>query len=431
MLNLNKRLKALASEGRVIRVGLVGAGQMGSVIVAQTLRLSGIRVVAIADVMLERAYQAYIAAGVTPDAIRIVEAVEDLDESIALNLYSVTSTYDILIQSMLVDIIVEATGIPAVGAEVAFRSILARKHIVTLNAEADATVGPYLAKFAREQGVVYTGSAGDEPGAIKELIDFADSLGLEVLVAGKGKNNPLDPFVTPDRLRSEAEEKQMNVKMLTSFVDGTKTMVEMTCLANATGFIPDRPGMYGVSASLDNVVEHLKLKREGGVLNRYGVVEFVHGIAPGVFVIVRSVHSLVDHLLRYLKIGKGPNYLLYRPFHLVSLETPISIALAYLNGEATIAPQGAPVAETVAIAKRDLEAGDVLDGLGGYTVYGLIISAQEAREQGALPIGLALPGARLKRKVLQGRLLTYDDVDLPHALIVELRREQDRLFDAS
>lgn len=428
MLNLNARLRELEESGRPIRVGVVGAGQMGSGLVALLARLRGMKAAAVADVALERARSAFIVSGADPGDVRVAATPEAADEAIAAGRPVVAASAQVVTESRLVDVVVEATGLPEVGAEVAYRAIQAGKHVVMLNVEADVTVGPFLAHLARQKGVVYTGSAGDEPAATKELFDFADALGFEVLVAGKGKNNPLDRRATPDRLAAEAAAKRMNPKMLTSFVDGTKTMVEMTCLANATGLVPDCPGMHGVEATLEAVVSRLRLQAEGGVLSRYGVVEYVNGIAPGVFVIIRSDQPLVNDLLRYLKMGEGPNFLLYRPYHLTSLETPISVARAFLYREPTIAPAGAPVAETVAVAKRDLAPGDELDGLGGYTVYGLIYPAAGARATGALPAGLALAGSRVRRAVPAGRVITYDDVELRPGLIADLRREQDRLF---
>jgi predicted homoserine dehydrogenase-like protein len=408
VLNLNQKLRELEASGRPIRVGVVGAGQMGTGLIAQINQLRGMRVVAVADIDLSRARRALDLAGiekaiVTDHALSLARALE-------------------------VDVVVEATGLPEIGAEVALAAIEGKKHVVMLNAEADVTVGHLLARKAKEAGVIYTGSAGDEPAAAKELYDFADALGFEILVAGKGKNNPLRQTAVPADLAAEAKAKNMNPKMLCSFVDGTKTMVEMTCLANATGLTIDRVGMHGVEAGLSEVVGKLRLEAEGGVLGRYGVVEFVNGIAPGVFVIVRTRQEVVLETMRYLKMGDGPNFLLYRPYHLTSLETPISAARAVIYNEPTIVSQGAPVAETVAVAKRTLDATDKLDGLGNTTVYGTILTAAGARNSGALPLGLAINGTRLRRKVAAGQVLTYDDVDLPDLPIVALRREQDALF---
>ena len=221
-----------------------------------------------------------------------------------------------------------------------------------------------------------------------ELYDFARSLGFEVVAAGKGKNNPLDVSATPDSVADEAAAKRMNPKMLASFVDGTKTMVEMAAVANATGMTPDKPGMHGPEETVPKRLGDLfSLTEEGGILSDYDTVDYVRGIAPGVFIIVRAGAEPVRETLEYLGQGAGPNHVLYRPYHLTSLETPISVARAVLYGEPTIAPRERLSTEVVAIAKRDLEAGEKLGGIGSADYYGWVYRASEAG--GMLPIGLA------------------------------------------
>jgi len=425
VLNINRHLEKRERAGSPIRVGLVGAGQMGQAFAAQIGHMRGMRLAAVCDLDPTRAADALIAAGWSR------EQIADLDAKPAPDTHAPVVTRDAeRLTEWPLDVVVEATGDPDAGARAALAAIEAGLHVVMLNAEADATVGPWLAVQATRRGVVYTGSAGDEPGAAKELYDFCDALGFEVLVAGKGKNNPLDHAATPQTVHAEAVRRGMNPKMLAAFVDGTKTMVEMTCLANATGLVPDIPGMHGVEANLDTVLKKLCLVAEGGVLGRYGVVEYVRGLAPGVFVVFRTDHPVTLTTLRYVRLGDGPNFLLYRPYHLTSLETPLSVARAVIYGEPTIAPLGAPVAETVAVAKRDLRPGERLDGLGGTTVYGLCIEAAHAQRERMLPIGLAVPGTRVVRPVGKGEVLTYSDVEWvgDEPLIVKLRRQQDQHF---
>jgi predicted homoserine dehydrogenase-like protein len=323
-----------------------------------------------------------------------------------------------------VDVVVEATGVPEVGARVAHEAIRNGKHVVMLNAEADVTVGPALREMADSAGVVYTGSAGDEPGAIMDLYDFARSMGFEVLVAGKGKNNPLDTSATPDSVAEEAERKRMNPKMLASFVDGTKTMVEMCAVANATGFSPDVPGMHGpAEKDPQRLKELFSLKDEGGILSHYGAVDYVRGVAPGVFVVVRSASGPIRETMEYLGQGPGPNHVFYRPYHLTSLETPLSVARAAIYGEPTIAPRGTPTAEVVAVAKRDLAAGERLGGIGSADYHGWLVPAEGA--QTLLPLGLA-DGARVTRKVARGEEIPRGSVELPEAsLIAALRHLQE------
>lgn len=424
-MNYNRRLRQLEAEGKPIRIGLIGAGQMGSSLISLLNGLPGMRVVAVADVDEASARAGCVRAGVAKERIRAFGGSGAVPEDVGV--VRVSGALEPVLHDDAVDVVVEATGVPDVGAKVAASAIAAGKHIVMLNAETDATVGALLARRAESAGVVYTGASGDEPAAIVELYNFADALGFEVLVAGKGKNNPLRREATPRELEARAAKEGADARMLCSFVDGTKTMVEMTCVANATGFVPDVPGMHGVTADVDTVLERLRVRSAGGVLDRYGVVEYVDGLAPGVFVIVRTDRPLVDDTMRYLKMGAGPNYLLYRPYHLTSLETPISIARAVLDGEPTITAVGEPVAETVAVAKKPLASGDPLDGIGGYTAYGQCYTTNETREKELLPFGLIVPGARMRRPVQAGTPLTYGDVELPASTIRALREEQDEM----
>lgn len=413
-MGLRDRLEGLKRAGAPIRVGLVGAGQMGRGFIAQVAGIPGMKVAAVADIDPARAMTAFREAGQEP-----VEGIND-----SLGRPGVTDDAVDVARSDNVDVVVEATGVPEIGARVAYEAIHSGKHVVMLNVEADVTIGPILNRMARSAGVVYTGSAGDEPGAIMELYDFARSLGFEVVVAGKGKNNPLEVSATPESLAGEAAGKRMNPKMLASFVDGTKTMVEMAAVANATGMTPDRPGMHGPEETVPNRLgEVFSLTEEGGVLSGYGTVDYVRGVAPGVFVIVRAGAEPVRETMEYLGQGPGPNHVLYRPYHLTSLETPISVARAALHGEPTIAPREHLSAEVVAVAKRDLEAGEKLGGIGSADYYGHVYKVSDAA--GLLPIGLA-EGARTTRPVNRGESIPRSGVELAEgSFVVGLRRLQE------
>ncbi len=413
----------MEKQGNAIRVGLIGAGQMGRGLISQVGKIAGMEVVITADIVPEVAELAYRKAGASPSSILKTEDPEKADRWISSRGKVVTRDARMVVHLDSVDVVVDATGIPEVGAEIAWHAILNRKHIVLLNVEADVTVGPVLKKMADVAGVVYTGTAGDEPGAIMELYDFASVLGFEVVALGKGKNNPLDVSATPDSVADEARKKGVNPKMLASFQDGTKTMVEMTAVSNATGFLPDVPGMHGPKASLELLPRLYSLREEGGILHRKGVVDYVDGVAPGVFAVITTDHPAVHDQMKYLKMGEGPHYVLYRPYHLTSLETPISIARAFFDREPTIAPCCGSVSETVAVAKKDLQAGEALDGIGGFTVYGRIVSAEEQRRERALPIGLVGAKVRVKRGVKKGEVLTYDDVECEERNRIWLLRE--------
>lgn len=429
MLNLNYHLEKLQEEGKFIRIGLVGAGQMGRGMVSQMFLMKGIRICLVSDILVDNAVNSFKLAGIKNEDIKIVDNIVDAQKAIEKGYFVATADSSIVTETPAIDVVIDATGVPEVGARLAFDAITNKKHIVMLNVETDVTVGPILKKMADSAGVVYTGSAGDEPGAVKELYDFADGLGLEVLVIGKGKNNPVDRHATPDSQLQRAKIEGANPKMLTSFVDGTKTMVEMTCVSNATGFLPDIRGMHGVAGKWDNLTDVLKLKDDGGILNSYHVVEYINGVAPGVFIIVRAPLKAINDELKYLKMGDGPNYLLYRPFHLTSIETPISAVRAYIYHEPTIVPKRKPFSETVAVAKRDLKKGEHLDGIGMYTVYGLIETHDKAKEINALPIGLVNKNVTLKRDVKKDEILTYDSVNIDeNSIITQLRKIQDSLI---
>ncbi len=424
MSNLERDLQRRALEGRPITVAIVGAGQMGKGLAASLARIVGMQPALIADIDDRRAERAFLEAGV--DAGKIVQGRDAKDAQRALKAGNHVILKDAaLIPQEGIEAVVEATGVPAVGARVALDSIRRRQHLVLLNVETDVTVGRLLNTWARAAGVVYTVSAGDEPGATVELVEFARTLGFEVIAAGKGKNNTLDPGATPDSVRSEAKSKGASPHMFCSFVDGSKTMVEMTAVANATGLEPERPGMRGPELKVDDLAAAYRLEEQGGFLTRTGVVDYVHGIAPGVFVVITTASGVIRDDMAYLKVGPGPNWTLYRPYHLANLETPHSIAKAVLYHDVTIAPGEIPVAETVGVAKRDLSRGTVIDGIGGYTVRGWMLSRKDALASRAVPLGI-LEGAEVIRDVPAGGLLTEDDVRLDgSSLTVMLRKLQE------
>ena len=421
---LHQHLEDLERTGRRIRVGMVGAGQMGEGLAVMLEAMSGMEPSVVVDSAPGRAKEAFVSAGTPPS--QVVET-DDADRAIAAlsDGRRVASSDPSLAWCSPVDISVEATGIPEVGARVARGAINAGKHVLQMNVETDATVGYALHRMAGEAGVVYTLSGGDEPGAIMGLYDFAASLGFEVISAGKGKNNRLDRTATPERVAEVARRRQMNPKMLSSFVDGTKTMVEMTSLANGIGFKPDIRGMHGPPVTVKTIATTYVPTNCGGVLSGHGRVDYGRGVAPGVFVVFTTDHPKLIRDLGYLSMGSGPYYALYRPYHLANLETPISMARAVLYGETTLATPNPPSAETVAFAKRDLRVGEKIDDLGGYCVYGMIDNARSAASEGLLPVGLA-PGAVVVSAVRAGDPITYRDVELDESsVIVSLRRLQD------
>lgn len=412
------------ATGRPVRVGLVGAGQMGRGFAAQLGRTPGIQVSAIADVQVERAGDALASIGLTEvgatTASARARAVED-GGSVAI------SDADELTELPL-DVIVEATGVPEIGARVILAGLLAGKDVATLNVECDVTVGALLNRVAASTSSIYSVCRGDEPVEAKILVDFARDLGFEVVAAGKGKNNPLDQRATPASLADEATAKGMNPKMLCSFVDGSKAMIEMAALANTTGLGVSTRGMHGPPSTVPTLHQTFALREDGGVLDRAGVVDYCTGpVAPGVFVVVRMDDPYVNHEMSYLKMGDGPYFSLYRPYHLASLEAPLTVFEMVLDRRPSLVAEHW-TAEVGAVTKRDLVAGEAIDGVGGSTVAGMIDDAADFRRDGLVSLGV-LAGARLTRDVPAGTLLSTADVELDQSsTIVALRQLQDSLF---
>ncbi|HSH35162.1 NAD(P)-dependent oxidoreductase, partial [Schnuerera sp.] len=363
---MNTKLNELAKQDKYLKIAIVGAGKMGKGLINQMSRIKGMLPSLVVNRNVEKAVNAFLSAGIRKEDIVISNSLNKINYYLEKGKFIATEDMDIATKVNTIQAVVDATGVPEVGAKISLDSIENGKHIIMLNVEADSVVGPILYKKAKETGVVYTGTAGDEPGAVMELYNFAVGLGFEVLAIGKGKNNPLDLEANPDSVYENALEKDVKPHMLTGFIDGTNTMIEMTCMANATGFVPDIRGSHGIDSSIKNLTNFFRLKKEGGILSKYKIVDYVMGIAPGVFAIFTTRLDEVHKQLQYLNMGPGPNYVLYRPYHLTSLETPITIFNACYYKEATIAPTKGMVAETVAIAKKDLKIGDRLDGIGGY-----------------------------------------------------------------
>ncbi len=430
MLGVRRKLLEREAAGAPLRIGIIGAGQMGRGMVSQTVLMKGMVPSVVVDIQMENARNALLNAGIAADDIKVAKTLGEANDFLKAGKYVVSDDMSMAIANDYVTTVIDATGVTEVGAKVAVDTIQAHKHIVMLNVETDVVVGPLLYKMAKEAGVIYTGSAGDEPGAVMEIYDFAASLGYDVRVIGKGKNNKVNLEANPDNVAEEAAGKHMNPKMLAAFKDGTKTMVEMTAMSNATGYLPDVINGHAQYSTVPELPELYRLKADGGILNNFHVIDYINGVAPGVYVIVSSPLPEVRHEMKYLSMGDGPNYVLFRPYHLCSLETPMSVARLELFGEPTIVPAaGAPYSETVTYAKKDMKAGEYLDGIGAYTVYGGFWPFKEAQAKNALPLGLVSKKTRLLTDVQKGQLITYDMVELDtETLLYKLRKEQDTLL---
>ncbi len=421
-------LQARAEAGRPVTIGLAGCGQMGTDIVVQLNRMPGLRLGAVAEMRPPQARAAAGLAGFAEDDTVYADNARAIDSAIERGKIAITSSPAELARSGLVDVVIDATGNPDIGTAFALDAIANGKHVVMLNVEADITIGRHLHEAACRAGVVYTGAAGDEPAAALELIGFAQSLGLDIVCAGKGKNNPLKFDAVPAEYEAEAMARNMNPRMLVEFVDGSKTMIEMVAIANCTGLVPDVPGMHGPAATREQLAEALIPKEHGGVLSRTGCVDYSigKGVAPGVFCIVTTDHPRLQERLIDLKVGKGPYFALLRPYHLTSLEVPLSAARAVLHGQADMVPLAHPVAEAVTLAKRDLKPGVILGRIGETDYRAWAMTHAEARSANALPLGLA-QGAKVVKPVKAGEQLTYGNCAPDESLIVtQIRRRLDQ-----
>jgi len=421
-------LERQAQIGRPVRVGVVGAGQMGSGLIAQIERAKGMEVAVVADIAVERGVTAFNKAGkqdvvVENDLAKAAELIE-AGKPVVIN-------DGLKMPKLPVDIVLEVSGVPEIAAQIAYASLLGRKDVALMTVEADVTVGLLLASVANAGNQVYTICRGDEPVECLKLVEYAEDLGLTVVAAGKGKNNPNRKTDVPEDVMEEAKAKNMNPRMLTEFTDGTKTQLEMCSLSNATGYPVDVDGMHGPASTVAELAQKLISVDEGGILSSVPAVEYtVEGdVAPGIFVVVKSEDPVVTHELDYLKLGHGPYYALFRPYHLASIEAHLSISEAILNRRADFQTK-VWRSEVTSMTKFPVEAGTVLEGMGGHHVHGWTIDAAKAQAINAIPMGL-IAGCTLKRDLEAGQIVTYDDVELDEKRpLVIMRRLQDSLVKA-
>ncbi len=427
-MELLEHLRKRQADGRPIRVGLVGCGQEGSGMVHVTRQMAGLETFAIADIDLARPLRTLSSLGIPDSSICITDQVGAAEDALRRGDYVVTQDALLLPRLESLDALVEATGVAEVGAQVAWHAIMQKKHVVMLNVETDVTVGLILSRLAEKVGCVYTASTGDEPGVCKQLYDFAAGLGFEVVCLGKGKNNPIDYYATPESCRVEAESKNMNPKMLAAFKDGTKTMVELAAMANATGLVPDVPGAHGAKVDVAELNKVFVPATDGGILSRRGCVDYSVGkVAPGVFAIVTTPDAHIRADLKFYAMGDGPYYTLYRPFHLCSIETPQAVAEAVIYGEAVLKPQRM-VAELVSVAKRDLKAGERVGGIGSADFFSRVYTREEAQTLRGIPMGLTA-GGTVSQDIARGDLLTEANFrPETTSLVYTLRRMQESLL---
>jgi predicted homoserine dehydrogenase-like protein len=418
---IDSALREREASGQPIRVGMVGAGATGRAIALQLgTPVAGIRLVAISNRTISHGERAFREAGVSE--WRCVDSRGKAEAAITKGLPILTDDPSVLTASDLIDVIVEVTGTVEPAASVALDAFAHGKHVILVNAELDSLLGPILKDRADRAGVVVTNTDGDEPGVAMTLYRYLASVGLRPVAAGNLKGM-VDYYRTPETQREFAEKHGQDARKVTSFADATKLSMETTVLANATGFHVGRRGMYGPACG--NVREMARLLPADQLLGG-GLVDYALGAEPhtGAFVIVYEESPLKMAQLAYYKLGDGPFYVFYTPYHLPHVQIASTIGRAAIFGDPTVAPLAGPSCEVVAVAKRNLKAGERLDGVGGFCTYGLIDNAAAARAMAALPIGLS-EGCVVRRDVVKDKVLSFADVEQPGGRMVEiLWREQ-------
>jgi predicted homoserine dehydrogenase-like protein len=443
--NLYSKLLERDAAGRPVAVGLIGAGKFGTMFLAQARLTHGIHVVGVADLEVSRARGQFRTANWPDTAF----AADSLDNAYKARSTFVTDNAIALLDDPRIEVIVEATGVPGAGITHALKAIGNGKHIVMVNVEADAVAGPLLARRARDAGVVYSLAWGDQPALICEHVDWARAAGFKVICAGKGtryephyhRSNPDNVWDILDRYLNISDRSSINPKMFNSFVDGTKSGIEMTAVCNATGLVPQADGLGFPPATRFELADICKPKSDGGTLEKAGVTEVVssvyrdgrevpHHLALGTYVVFEGETDYARRCFReyaMLPDKSGKYAALYRPIHMIGLELGISVASAALRGEPTGAPTGFH-SDVVATAKKPLKAGEVLDGEGGFCVWGRQTPAEVSLENGMLPLGLA-HNIRLGRDIGEGEPLKWADVDHDaNDAAVKVRREMEAAF---
>ena len=429
MIIIDRALQARAEAGNPVRAAMVGAGFMGRGIANQVVNSTpGMDLVAIANRNVEKARAAYVEAGVDAADIELVTSAGELQVAIEKGRPAVTDDPSVLAAAGLVDAIVEVTGAIDHGAQVVLDAIDNGTHVILMNAELDGTIGPILKAKADQAGVIVTASDGDQPGVEMNLFRFVRGIGLTPLLCGNIKGLQ-DPYRNPTTQEGFAKKWGQNPWMVTSFADGTKISFEQAIVANATGMRVARRGMLGLD--FDGHVDELTSRYDVDELRSHGgIVDYVVGTKPGPGVFVLAAHDdpKQRHYLNLYKLGEGPLYSFYTPYHLCHFEVPASVARAVLFDDPVMTPLAGPLVDVVTTAKVDLEAGVEIDAMGGYLTYGQAENADVTRAERLLPMGLA-EGCRLKRPVAKDAVLTYDDVEVPEGRLSDrLRAEQDAHF---
>jgi predicted homoserine dehydrogenase-like protein len=430
MIIIDTALRKREEEKNPVKVAMIGAGFMGRGIALQICNyVPGMKLMAISNRHMDGARRAYNEAGI--DDCHEVHDKKQLEDNIAKNQFSITEHADLLCEAEGIDAIIEVTGTIEFSSHLVLKAINHGKHIILMNAELDGTIGPILKIYADKAGVVITNADGDQPGVQMNLYRFVKSIGVRPVLCGNIKGLH-DPYRNPTTQEGFAKKWGQNPSMVTSFADGTKISFEQAIVANGTGMKVGRRGMFGPTVDsgtpLKNVVHDLYPLEK--LIEGPGIVDYVVGAepAPGIYVLGTHDHPQQKHYLNLYKLGEGPLYLFYTPYHLCHFEVPMTVARAVLFKDAALTPLNGPFVDVVAAAKRDLRKGEIIDGLGHYMTYGLCENSDTVLMENLLPIGLA-EGCKLKNDVPKDKVLTYADVMVPDGRLCDkLRNEQREYF---
>ena len=430
-MNLYTLLKRRAADGNPIKIGVIGAGKFSSMFLSQARLTPGMQVACIAELDRDKAVNACVKTGWPKEILKTAQSTGAINDAAAEGKVAITEDSGALIAADL-DVVIELTGNPEAGARHAYKSLEAGKHVVMVNVEADCLLGPVLRKKADDAGLVYSMAYGDQPALIAELLDWANAIGLEVVCAGKGtRYQPEYHFSTPDTVwghygfsDEQVASGDYNAQMFNSFLDGTKSAIEMCAVANGSGLVPQKNGLQFPPVGVRELPEVLKPKAAGGMLEHTGTVEVIASekrdggpvegdLRWGVYVVFRAPTSYVKRCFSEYGVNtdsSGEYASLYRPSHLIGLELGISVASAVLRHEPTGSAKEF-IGDVACVAKKDLKPGDTLDGEGGYTVFGRLTRAKDSLAHSYFPMGLS-GNTKVVRRVAKGEILTYDDVEI-------------------
>ncbi|MBA7682643.1 hypothetical protein ES703_90995 [subsurface metagenome] len=415
----------------ILNVAIAGSletdtGQKTSTLVEQIESLKDINIMAVYNKDIKEAELILKKANLI-EKFEYVNNLNALKKSKAENI--ITDNLEIFLGIENIDVAIVTEVDTKIAVDVIYKSLKSRTSVINMNAVSEVTLGLFFKNLADSNNIIYSVGAGDEPAATLDLINFCEKLGLDIICAGKGKNNPLNIYCTPDDFIEKGRQIKVSPRIIASFVDGTKTMLEMAILSNATGIPIDKDGMHGPKVNVADLIKTFNLKENGGILYNIPVIDYVIGdIAPGVFVVFTSKQNSIINELKYLKMGDGPNFVLYKPYHLGNIESPLSVYDVVLKGKPTLTVKDRMITAVVARAKKDLRKGDFIDSIGGYTLSGLAINYKEMIEKKYVPLGL-VEDSRVKKDIIKDEIISFKSIECdPCNIIFELWNKQIKLF---